>query len=465
MAGRYRLSSRIGVGSMGEVWRADDLRLNRRVAVKLVDLSASSDPTVGERFRREYLAMSRLDDPSVVSVFDGGVDGSTAYLVMELLQGTSLAEVLRTRGRLPVGDSLRIARAVAQGLAAAHGAGLVHRDVKPANVMLADGRVKVLDFGIAQFQGFEATLTAPQSAIGTAAYMSPEQAMGLRVGPASDLYSLGCLLTTLLTGQPPFVGDSAVAVAAQQVSAEAGRLSDRVIVPQRVDDLVARLLAKRPEDRPTAADTSSAITEILLHPGPLARPAPVAPEPATEVIAPVMHPVQATTVMPSFVAPGSAAAAAAGSPRGVVPLAPARPPLRRRRSSATRRVLITVVVVALGVGAYMVGGTVVQRVSDLVGSDTRSSPTSTSSSRQLVAAEAVGVLIDRLDVDETVVPGAKAQLQQSWSAVLASVRAGDDPGGDLDAFTRLVAHLRAQGAVSRADAAALQAAVLGVRSA
>lgn len=261
LGGRYRLDHEIGAGGMGRVWRARDVRLDREVAVKTVDLSRVSDPSLAGRFEREIVLTARLTSPYTVTVFDGGVDGGTAFLVMELLGGESLAQAIERRGPLDVAQTVEVARQVTLGLAAAHSVGLVHRDIKPANVMITDGKVKLLDFGIAQLTGnADAQLTATAMTIGTAAYMSPEQAAGLRVDSATDLYALGCLIMTMLTGRPPFDGEQAVVVASHQINSEPPRLRDRRgDVPPVLDDLVVALLAKNPLSRP---DTATVLREL-----------------------------------------------------------------------------------------------------------------------------------------------------------------------------------------------------------
>lgn len=288
MAGRYRPVERVGAGSMGEVWRARDERLHRDVALKLLDLSAAPDPTVAERFRREAIATAQLNHPNVVSVLDAGTDATRAYLVMTLLPGRTIADLVRSDGPMPLEQALSLATQVTAALREAHRHGLVHRDIKPANVIVDGDQATVVDFGIAQLSGLDATLTAEHAVIGSAAYMSPEHATGLRAGPASDLYGLGCLLMTMLTGQPPFTGESAVAVASQQVSAEPPALSERVRTPRALDELVSSLLAKNPADRPDAASTLERLRDVAAHPdrdlvGPVARPLPA----ATVVLPPV----------------------------------------------------------------------------------------------------------------------------------------------------------------------------------
>ncbi len=295
---------RVGAGSMGEVWRAHDERLGRDVALKLLDLSAAPDPTLAERFRREAIATAQLNHPNVVSVFDAGTDGTRAYLVMTLLPGRTIAELVRVGGPMPLDRALGLVIQVTSALREAHRHGLVHRDIKPANVIVEGNQATVVDFGIAQLSGLDATLTATHAVIGSAAYMSPEHATGLRSGPASDLYGVGCLLMTMLTGQPPFTGESAVAVASQQVSAEPPTLSERIRTPLALDQLVAQLLSKDPAARPDAESTLQQLRDIQAHPtenltGPMSRALPAATVmlPAATAVLP-----SATAVLPTTVA-------------------------------------------------------------------------------------------------------------------------------------------------------------------
>src|SRR5690606_30567652 len=197
--GRYRLHSLIGRGGMAEVWRGEDLRLERRVAVKL--LGESTDPDRLARFRREARTVARLSHPNIVTGHDLGVDGGVTYLVMELIEGTSLATRL-AKGPLTVGDAVAIAGQVCDALAAAHAAGIVHRDIKPGNILLTPaGTVKVCDFGIARLLHASPTqLTTTGTVIGTSEYMAPEQASGAPVDGRTDLYALGCVLYAMLTG-------------------------------------------------------------------------------------------------------------------------------------------------------------------------------------------------------------------------------------------------------------------------
>ncbi|MDO5504186.1 MAG: protein kinase [Actinomycetia bacterium] len=261
LAGRYRLDARIGRGAMGEVWRARDLTLERDVAVKQVRLDGHVDSAGQERFRREAIAMAGVSHPNVVSVYDAGVGEELAYLVMELLEGPSCAELIAPGRALPLGEVERIGAAVARGLTAAHAAGVVHRDIKPGNIVLNRGVATIVDFGIARLeQESSGTLTAPQSTIGTAAYMSPEQALGKPVGPPGDVYSLGALIVALATGAPPFSTSNALALMRAHVDDPPPLLDSlRDDVSSDLVALVDQMLAKDPEQRPTADEVAWAL--------------------------------------------------------------------------------------------------------------------------------------------------------------------------------------------------------------
>ncbi len=370
VAGRYELAERIGSGSMATVWRARDTRLSRDVAVKILDLSTAADDTLLARFRREAVATAGLNHPNIVSVMDAGTEDGRAYIVMQLVTGRSVAQLLRDDGPAPLSEALDIAAQVASALAAAHAVGLVHRDIKPANVMVgATGHATVLDFGIAHLADADVTLTAPASAIGSAAYMSPEQASGTRVGPASDVYSLGCLVMAMLTGQPPFHGGSAVEVAGQQVTAPPPALSERVRVPHDLDLLVTELLAKVPAERPTAGETLTRLREIARevdNPPPRRAPAATTVLPSSTTVLPA-----STTVLPTAAATAAgpsrtplrpvdepAALLVAAAPLASAPEPPSAPPRRdpapRRRGSAAP-VVVLVLLLVLGALAFAFG--------------------------------------------------------------------------------------------------------------
>ena len=251
LGGRYALCEVLGTGGMATVWRARDEVLGREVAVKVLSPQYAADPGFLARFEREARHAARLSHPRLVTVFDSGVDETTPFIVMELVAGRTLRQVLDETGAPPAGEAVGIAAAVCEALEVAHAAGLVHRDIKPANIALADGgEVKVLDFGIARAEGGTG-VTGTAVVLGTAAYLSPEQASGRLAGPQADLYSLGCVLFEMLTGAPPFSADSAVGLAYRQVHDDPGPPSARRPgLPERLDQITARLLAKDPAGHP-----------------------------------------------------------------------------------------------------------------------------------------------------------------------------------------------------------------------
>jgi serine/threonine protein kinase len=298
LAGRYRLETPIGRGGMGEVWRATDTVLGRQVAVKTIDLRSLPDESGAARFEREAQVTAAMSHPNIVTVHDSGVEEHTAYLVMELLPGPSLAERIQ-QGPLPVPEVEEIGRQVAAALDAAHAKGLVHRDIKPGNIVHAsDGRVRVLDFGITQLgesTGAQA-LTATHTVMGTAEYLAPEQALGGRVDGRADLYALGCVLYALLAGRPPFRGPTPVATMMMHANDPVPDVRElRPETPDWLAGLVASLLAKDPADRPEGAASvvtaledhavpASAPTVVLAAGGATRRmdPAPVPPPPTPE---------------------------------------------------------------------------------------------------------------------------------------------------------------------------------------
>jgi eukaryotic-like serine/threonine-protein kinase len=266
--GRYRLGSLLGVGGMARVYVASDRVLERQVAVKVLSPPYAQDPVFVERFRREARAAARLSHPNIVAVFDSGADAAQPYLVMEYVAGQSLAQLLASQGRLAPRRSVELAVQVCAALAAAHAQGLVHRDVKPANVLVdPDGQVKVADFGIVKASA-ATTLTGTGTVLGTAAYLSPEQAQGGPVDARSDLYGLGCVLYELLCGTPPF-GSGAdsppVAVATRHVSEPPEPPSARnPRVDLALDQVVLTALAKDPAQRyQSAVDMQDALQRVL----------------------------------------------------------------------------------------------------------------------------------------------------------------------------------------------------------
>jgi eukaryotic-like serine/threonine-protein kinase len=281
--GRYELTTLLGRGGMAEVRRAQDLRLGRTVAVKRLRADLATDPTFQARFRREAQSAASLNHPSVVAVYDTGEEVapddpslSLPYIVMEYVEGRTLRDILREGRKILPERALEIIAAVLSALDYSHRAGIIHRDIKPANVMLTPtGDVKVMDFGIARaVADSSATMTQTAAVVGTAQYLSPEQARGEQVDARSDLYSAGCLLYELLTGRPPFVGDSPVSVAYQHVREEAPPPStyDPEITPA-MDAITMKALAKRVDERYQSASEMRADVERALEDRPVLAPA------------------------------------------------------------------------------------------------------------------------------------------------------------------------------------------------
>jgi hypothetical protein len=250
LAARYRLDELIATGGMGSVYRAVDEHLGRPVAIKVLKRVLADDPMFLERFRREARAAALVSHPNVATVFDYGERSSEPFIVMELVEGETVAERIAREGRLPWREAFAIAEQVARALGAAHAHGVVHRDVKPANILVdVSGNVKVTDFGIAR-AAQATTLTRPGMVLGSANYVAPEQAQANPVGPAADLYSLGCVLFEAVTGATPYQGANAVAIATQHVSAAVPDPRERVPdLPAEAAALMMRSLQKQTEAR------------------------------------------------------------------------------------------------------------------------------------------------------------------------------------------------------------------------
>src|SRR6201991_2701367 len=294
VGGRYELGELLGRGGMAEVRKGTDTRLGRVVAVKRLRTDLASDATFQARFRREAQSAASLNHPSIVAVYDTGeepaADGSgisQPYIVMEFVAGRTLRDILREGRKILPERALEITSGVLSALDYSHRAGIIHRDIKPGNVMLTpSGDVKVMDFGIARaISDASSTMTQTAAVVGTAQYLSPEQARGEQVDTRSDLYSTGCLLFELLTGRPPFVGDSPVSVAYQHVREQAPPPSslDEDLTPE-LDAIVMKSLAKN-----------------------VGAPSPSAPAMKADIApCPAGKPVQAPAVMPvpaAFVPP------------------------------------------------------------------------------------------------------------------------------------------------------------------
>ncbi len=295
LAERYELGDRLGVGGMSTVLLAFDRRLERHVAVKLLAEHLAEDPQFVSRFRREALAAARLVHPNIVQVFDFGLDEQSGrhYIVMEYIRGRSGAQLLRDQGRLTVEETLPLVDGACRGLHYAHRGGVVHRDVKPGNLLRSDdGQVKLADFGIAKAAD-GSSITQVGSVLGTAAYLAPEQAHGETATPQSDLYGLGVVTYQFLSGRLPYDASSLTELALLQQRERPRRL-DLVepSVPRALADAVERAMALEPEDRPASAEDLRRMVDAAMSG---VRPAPLTEE-ATRIVAPATEATRAVRV-------------------------------------------------------------------------------------------------------------------------------------------------------------------------
>lgn len=278
-AQRYQLLATIGGGGMGVVYRARDRVLGRTVAVKILLAGWAGEPNMVARFQREARAAASLCHPNVVSVFDAGRVESTWFIAMEYVRGMSLAELLRRHGRLPLDRAVDLAAQTAAGLSAAHRAGIVHRDVKPSNVMVDESStVKLLDFGIARMPA-STSLTQTGSVLGSARYIAPEMIQGQAAEERSDVYSLGCVLYEMVTGDPPFSGEVHAALLHQHVTARPR--PPRTLAPElppALDALIMQILAKRAAERPSAELLVTALGRFRHAPRRIRAPRPRLPQ-------------------------------------------------------------------------------------------------------------------------------------------------------------------------------------------
>jgi serine/threonine-protein kinase len=262
LGGRYRLEREIARGGMGTVWEATDPLLARQVAVKTLDPALATDEALRTRFRREAVAAAAVTHPNIVATYDTGEDDGNAYIVMELVHGTTLRALIDTEGAMAAATAAEIAYQVADALSVAHARGLVHRDVKPGNVLVQpDGRVKVTDFGIAKAADAGEELTRSGMVVGTARYLAPEQVDGRTVDDRADVYSLGLVLYEMLCGKAPFAGDTDIATAVARLTTPAPSISaSRPDLPPELAHVVERALAREPGDRwPSAAALRDAL--------------------------------------------------------------------------------------------------------------------------------------------------------------------------------------------------------------
>ncbi|MCW2507940.1 MAG: spk [Modestobacter sp.] len=408
LEGRYRLEERLARGGMSTVYAATDLRLHRTVAVKVMAEHLAHDPAFVDRFTREARATAMLSHVNVVSVSDQGSDQGLVYLVMELVRGRTLRDLLQARGRLTVGEAFAVLEPVLAGLTAAHRAGIAHRDVKPENVLISvDGQVKVADFGLARaVAGTGQTSHTGGVLIGTVAYLSPEQLERGRSDARSDVYAAGVMFYELLTGHPPYAGDSALAVAYQHVHHDVPAPSAEAPgVPWQVDELVARATRRDPAARPLDAGAFLAeLTDLRADlglarvPVPTGRPAdnptatlrptnrataprprhPSTPggDPRTEVINGPRAPRgrdagRGTTVLPGM---GAGPTTHVGGARpGVAPRPPAVrpgvPPHIRRRRARFALALVLLLAITIGAIGWWLGSGRWTDVPDLLNQD------------------------------------------------------------------------------------------------
>jgi len=302
--GRYELESRIAIGGMGEVWEATDHVIGRTVAIKILKDEYMGDPGFLERFRAEARHAALVNHEGIASVFDYGEENGSAFLVMELVPGEALSTILEREGSLSSDKTLDIVAQTASALQAAHAAGLVHRDIKPGNLLITpDGRVKITDFGIARIAD-QVPLTATGQVMGTVQYLSPEQASGHAASPATDIYSLGIVAYESLAGKRPFTGESQVAIAMAQINDTPPPLPPTVATP--VQNLVMSMIAKKPDERPATA-SAVARAATALRRGDLAGAAAIVPaiggaaavDDVTQLLTGGLGTDQATRLLPS----------------------------------------------------------------------------------------------------------------------------------------------------------------------
>ena len=400
IGGRYELRQLIGRGGMAEVHIGNDTRLNRIVAIKILRQDLARDPIFQTRFRREAQAAANLNHPAIVAVYDTGEetvkssDGTqiqVPYIVMEYVEGHTVRELLTDGNPVPINEALEIVSGVLDALEYAHHQNLVHRDIKPGNVMITTtGKIKVMDFGIARaLSDSQATMTQTDAVVGTAQYLSPEQARGEQVDARSDLYSTGCLLYELLTGVPPFKGDSAVAVAFQHVS-QLPRVPSSIApdIPEALDRVVMKALAKDRDERyPDAAHMRADLRNAVLG-GTVAAP-------ATETwVQPAA--ASATTVMPPL-ANGSPTATMAQSKTGTELDEEAARKAKRKKIGIIVGIASAAVIIILAIASWFILD------------DTASSEMVEIPSLKGMTQEEVRTTLSDLGLTMTMTPGASSQ--------------------------------------------------------
>jgi serine/threonine protein kinase len=364
---RYEIDLHIARGGMAEVYRARDRLLGRPVALKVLFPELSVDRSFVERFRREAQAAANLSHPNIVPVFDWGEDAGAYYIVMEFVDGQPLSAILRSSGPLPPERSVPIATDVASALAYAHRRGVVHRDVKPGNILITeDSTVKVTDFGIARAVNADESLTQTGAVMGTATYFSPEQAQGIGVDGRSDIYSLGVVMFEMATGRPPFTGESPVAIASKHVR-ELPPLPHEINpqVPPQLERIIMKAMAKLPEDRyQSAAELQEALAAFSQG-----KSAPASTSPPTTIVEPTSI-FQSAGSQPTEMVGATALAGSSGPPTMIAPpasrLAGGVPPenqnlaalaaeKREQRRTRIYGGLLGVMIIALAVIVFLIG--------------------------------------------------------------------------------------------------------------
>jgi eukaryotic-like serine/threonine-protein kinase len=363
--GRYRIVRKLGSGGMADVYLAEDEELGRRVAIKILNDRYANDDLFIERFRREAKSAAGLSHPNIVSIYDRGEAEGTYYIAMEVIEGRSLKELIMTRGPLPIAQAIAYARQILDALRFAHRHGIIHRDIKPHNVLIGDGRLKVTDFGIARHGPSQ--MTEAGSIMGTAQYLSPEQARGAPVTAASDLYSVGIVLYEMLTGKVPFSGDTAIEIAMKHLN-DIPKLPSRIRpeIPPELDQIVLRSLAKEQEDRYQSAD------EFIEDLQRVEAGLPLSPETSEAATALLTGAALGGTTEVI----GSDSAATQIAPPRPRPAAPRRPPPYTpgyrydEPPPKRRRFLPWLLVAALLAAAGVAGWYVYTQIQDQLGSDT-----------------------------------------------------------------------------------------------
>ncbi|WP_242089739.1 protein kinase [Curtobacterium sp. DN_7.5] len=418
--GRYQLSSRVAIGGMGEVWQATDLVIGRTVALKILKDEYLGDPGFLERFRAEARHAALVNHEGIANVFDYGEEDGSAYLVMELVPGEALSTMIEREHTLPVDKVLDIVAQTANALQAAHAVGLVHRDIKPGNLLITpDGRVKITDFGIARIAD-QVPLTATGQVMGTVQYLSPEQASGHPASPSTDIYSLGIVAYECLAGRRPFTGESQVAIAMAHINEQPPALP--ADVPEPVAALVMSCIAKKPADRPATAANLARAAQALRR-GDVAA-ATVAVPMLAEAGTVAFNPPQQRGDNAATALIGTQAGAAVGGPR--TPPSPVEDEEPKKRRAWIWWVVGVVVLLAI---AAVVGALALNGSSDPKPSASTSSEPRPSQTRSTPSATPT---VSRIDIDSSDYvgrPTSEVQAELSQLGLATNVVDGDAATG------------------------------------